>query len=57
MGHKQVFETLEVDSHEVYCDGGSVELGHPRVYLHIDADEGKVVCPYCSLTFLLKAAA
>ena len=57
MAVKDGFETIEVDSYDVVCDGGSVELGHPRVFLHIEADEGYVVCPYCSRTFLLKAAA
>ncbi len=31
----------------VACDGGGGALGHPKVYLELDA-EGKVCCPYCS---------
>ncbi len=56
MAVKDGFEVIEVDTHDVVCDGGSVELGHPRVFLHIEADEGNVVCPYCSRTFLMKDA-
>lgn len=52
-----MFETIEVSQSEVTCDGGNGALGHPRVYLHIDHDDGdKVVCPYCSRTFVLRAA-
>lgn len=51
------FETIEVDVLEVACDGGGGPLGHPRVYLHIESDEGHVVCPYCSRDFVLKAGA
>jgi uncharacterized Zn-finger protein len=50
-----MFETVEVTTHEVACDGGGGALGHPRVYLHVDASQGdKVVCPYCSRTFVLR---
>lgn len=31
----------------VACDGGGGALGHPKVFLELDA-EGKVCCPYCS---------
>jgi uncharacterized Zn-finger protein len=51
-----MFETIEVSTVEVACDGGGGALGHPRVYLHIDHDNGdKVTCPYCSRTFVLRA--
>lgn len=50
-----MFETIEVSKEEVACDGGGGALGHPRVYLHIDHDNGhKVVCPYCSRTYVLQ---
>lgn len=52
----QLFETIEVTSHRIACDGGAKDkndpLGHPRVYLEIDEEEGKVVCPYCSRTYV-----
>lgn len=50
-------DTVEVDSLTVSCDGGTPALGHPKVFLHIDPDEGSVVCPYCSKTFTLKEGA
>jgi len=50
-----MFETIEVITTEVACDGGNGPLGHPRVYLHIDHDDGdKITCPYCSRTYVLK---
>lgn len=48
------FEIIPVAVPEVACDGGGGALGHPRVYLHIDHEEGKIVCPYCSRTYVLK---
>lgn len=48
----QPFETIEVTTHTVACDGGGGALGHPRVFLEITEDEHKVVCPYCSRTFV-----
>ena len=49
----QPFETIEVTSHTVACDGCGGALGHPRVFLEIDEDVHKVVCPYCSRTYVL----
>lgn len=52
-----MFETIEVSHDHVPCDGGGGALGHPKVYLHIDHDNGnKVVCPYCSRTYVLRHA-
>jgi uncharacterized Zn-finger protein len=52
-----MFETIEVTTNEVACDGGNGALGHPRVYLHIDHENGdKVSCPYCSRTYALRTA-
>jgi uncharacterized Zn-finger protein len=50
----EVTETIEVEALEVACDGGTPALGHPKVYLHVDAEDG-AVCPYCSKHFVLKA--
>ncbi len=47
-------EEIQVKSVEVSCDGGGGAVGHPKVYLHIDAQKGSVTCPYCSRTYLLK---
>ena len=50
-----MFETIETITTEVVCDGGNGPLGHPRVYLHIDHDNGnQITCPYCSRTYVLK---
>jgi uncharacterized Zn-finger protein len=43
-----------VDSRKVSCDGGSGAAGHPNVYLNIQHGEDRVVCPYCSRTFVLQ---
>ena len=51
----QPVEIIEVDEHDVACDGGKGALGHPRVYLHIDEHSGRTACPYCSRLYLLKA--
>ncbi len=47
-----VTETLQVDTLDVACDGGGGALGHPLVYLHIKADKGAIVCPYCSRKYV-----
>ena len=51
------FEVIKVGSLEVQCDGvghyGNRGLGHPRVYLHIDQDQGDITCPYCSRQYVL----
>lgn len=52
----KVSEVIEVETLEVACDGGTPALGHPRVYLHVDPEEG-VVCPYCSRHYVLKPGA
>lgn len=50
------FETIITEQHAVHCDGGGGALGHPRVYLHLESDTGMTVCPYCSRTYMLRAA-
>lgn len=50
----QPIEQIQVTTLEVVCDGGG-PLGHPRVYLHIDQDEGnRVTCGYCSRTYVYR---
>ncbi len=51
----KTFELIEVHHQDVSCDGSGGALGHPRVYLHIDPQVGRIVCPYCSKTYVLKA--
>ncbi len=49
-------ETIDVETTTVACDGGDGPLGHPRVYLHMQA-EGRIDCPYCGRRFILKDGA
>ena len=54
-------EIVEVEETVVACDGGAATgrggmrggaaLGHPRVYLHLGADDA-VDCPYCDRRFV-----
>ena len=55
MADAATFETIPVDDRTVACDGGTIALGHPRVFLHIEDRE--VVCPYCSRTYVLNEGA
>jgi len=45
-------ETKIVDQWRVACDGGEGALGHPRVYLSLPQETGKVECPYCDALFV-----
>jgi uncharacterized Zn-finger protein len=49
-------QAVIVQERRVYCDGGGGTLGHPGVYLNIEA-EGHVACPYCSRRFELAEGA
>ena len=49
-------ETEEVEATRIACDGGEGALGHPRVWLSMNA-EGFVECPYCDKRFVLKEGA
>ncbi|KAJ8041531.1 NADH dehydrogenase [ubiquinone] iron-sulfur protein 6, mitochondrial [Holothuria leucospilota] len=43
----------EIDGRSVWCDGGGGALGHPKVYINLDA-EGPQPCGYCGLRFVQK---
>jgi len=50
-------EVFKVKAERVYCDGsGEVDatLGHPRIYLRMDAELGYVECGYCDRRFVLE---
>jgi len=50
-------ETFRVSTLSVACDGsGEVtpELGHPRIYLRMDAELGYVECGYCDRRYVLE---
>lgn len=49
----KAFEIIETNRLEVACDGGGGALGHPRIFLHINPEIGKIACPYCSREFRL----
>ncbi len=49
-------ERIQVKTATVGCDGGGGPLGHPMVYLKI-ADQGDIVCPYCSRHYVLAEGA
>ena len=46
-------EIIEVEDMVVACNGGGGALGHPRVFLNLEA-EGAIDCPYCDRRFVLK---
>ena len=46
-------EVVVVRSGRVACDGVGGALGHPRVWLEIDPDDGFVDCGYCDRRFVL----
>ncbi len=50
-------ETKIVDQWRVACDGGEGALGHPRVYLSLPHESGKVECPYCDALYVHKSFA
>ena len=50
------FEIITVETDRVACDGGGGPLGHPKVYLNL-GEEGRVECPYCSRTYVLREGA
>jgi uncharacterized Zn-finger protein len=52
-------QRIEVAQRSIPCDGevGVGGLGHPRVWLRINDCETEVCCPYCSITYVLKAGA
>jgi uncharacterized Zn-finger protein len=44
-------ETVKVHEDTVSCSGGRESLGHPRVYLRLNA-QGEAECPYCGKLFV-----
>jgi NADH dehydrogenase (ubiquinone) Fe-S protein 6 len=50
-------EIIRVKTDRVVCDGSgeiTAELGHPRIYMRIDAEVGFVECGYCDRRFVLE---
>jgi len=50
----QTVDIINTDSTSVACCGGEAPFDHPRVYLEIVPEEGRVTCPYCSRQFVLE---
>ena len=44
-------ETIKVNRHRIFCDGGGGALGHPRVFLEM-GEKDHVECPYCDRRFV-----
>jgi uncharacterized Zn-finger protein len=50
-------EIIRIKTDRVACDGSgeiTPDLGHPRIYLRIDAEAGFVECGYCDRRFVLE---
>lgn len=53
-------EIIRVKTAQVACDGSGdipAALGHPRVFLRIEAETGFVECGYCDRRFVLEGGA
>jgi uncharacterized Zn-finger protein len=50
------FETIQVETETVACDGGDGAAGHPKVYLNLAA-AGSIECPYCSRLYVRRGRA
>ena len=53
-------ETIRTPKTRIACDGtgdglANAALGHPRVWLEIDPDQGFADCGYCDRRFVLSA--
>ena len=44
-------EVIQTTQSRVSCNGGGGALGHPQIWLNMNAD-GEVSCPYCSRHFV-----
>jgi uncharacterized Zn-finger protein len=47
----EALEVVYIADDTVACDGGG-PVGHPRVFLTVDADTGSVDCGYCDRRFI-----
>ena len=52
-------QRIQIESTVHPCDGdvGVGALGHPRIWLRMSPGQDEVTCPYCSITYVLKAGA
>ena len=49
---KTMTDIVNVKQKKVTCDGESVAMGHPKVYLDMGV-KTEISCPYCSRKFVL----
>ncbi len=49
----QLIEIEKTNSTSVSCVGKESPYDHPKVYLEINPEVGRVECPYCGKTFTL----
>merc|ERR1711916_109452 len=42
---------VEIKGRRAVCDGGGGALGHPKVFINLDANR-PVECPYCGIRFV-----
>ena len=50
-------EVIRIKTDRIACDGSgeiTPDLGHPRIYMRIDAEVGFVECGYCDRRFVLE---
>ena len=49
-------EIEEVNARIIACKGSTADIGegHPKVWLKIPEDKGRVTCPYCDKIFVFK---
>lgn len=47
----QLIEIEKTNSTSVSCKGKESPYDHPKVYLEINPELGKVACPYCGKIF------
>ena len=48
----QLIEIEKTNSTSVSCKGKESPYDHPKVYLEINPELGRVACPYCGKTFV-----
>ncbi len=48
-------EIISVTEDVIPCDGGEGSVGHPRVYVTINAKTGFTVCGYCGRIYVQEA--
>ena len=49
-------EIEKVNARIIACKGSTADIseGHPKVWLKIPEDKGRITCPYCDKIFVFK---